>query len=98
MVGTSGTAVLRLTLVTASARMRPSLICGAAGGIDENAIGVWPPTTDWIIGPPPWNGTATMSILSTSATSSSTVFTGSDGCTTSTLGVSAISVTGSKSL
>src|SRR4051794_29171223 len=66
MVGTSGTATLRLALVTASARILPSLICGAAGGIEENAIGVWLPITDWIIGPPPWNGTATMSILSAS--------------------------------
>src|SRR3979409_1577064 len=64
IVGTSGTATLRLALVTASARILPSLIWGAAGGIEEKAIGVWLPITDWIIGPPPWNGAATMSILS----------------------------------
>ena len=47
---------MRLSAVTASARSVPAWICGVAGGSDENAIGVWPATTDWIIGPPPPNG------------------------------------------
>src|SRR3954453_365586 len=125
MVGMSGTAALRLAAVTASARIVPALICGAAGGIDENAIGVWPPTTDWIIGPPPPNGTDVVSSLVSSlnnspdrcggvpvpglamvylpgdalmrSTSSFTVFTGTDGCTTSEFGVVATSEIGMKS-
>ncbi len=56
MVGTSGRLSMRFSPVTASARSVPAWICAAAGGSEENAIGVWPATTDWIIGPPPPNG------------------------------------------
>src|SRR3954469_11544658 len=38
--------------------------------MDENAIGVWPATTDWIIGPPPLNGTGVMSSFIASRNSS----------------------------
>src|SRR5262249_46612830 len=124
-VGTSGSRLTRLAVVTASARTAPSRISGAAGGSEEKATGVWPPSTDWIIGPPPWNGTAVRSSfraslksspergdgvpapgvawllylpLRTSSTNSVTEFAGTDLCTTSTLGVVAAMVTGSKSL
>ena len=46
----------RFSAVTASARTLPALICAAAGGSEENAIGVCPASTDWTIGPPPPNG------------------------------------------
>src|SRR5205085_10095061 len=52
----------RLSLVTPSARSSPSLTCGAAGGIAENATGVCPPTVDWMAGPAPANCTVTRSM------------------------------------
>src|SRR6516165_9457661 len=70
IVGTSGRIATRFVLVTASARSRPSLICADADGSVANATGVWPPTTDCTIGPPPPNGTVTMSSLSDSLNSS----------------------------
>src|SRR6516162_933746 len=70
IVGTSGRIAIRFVLVTASARSRPSLICADADGSVANATGVWPPTTDCTIGPPPPNGTVTMSSLSDSLNSS----------------------------
>src|SRR5262249_3942689 len=70
MVGTSGRIATRFALVTASARKRPALICPDATGNVENATGVWPATTDCTIGPPPPNGTITMSSLSDSLNSS----------------------------
>src|SRR6267143_5004908 len=70
MVGTSGSIAIRFALVTASARKNPSLICPDAAGSVANATGVWPPTTDCTIGPPPPNGTVTMSSLSDSLNSS----------------------------
>ncbi len=53
MVGTSGSVSTRFSAVTARARRLPAWICCDAGGSEENATGVWPATTDWIIGPPP---------------------------------------------
>jgi hypothetical protein len=70
IVGTSGRITIRFVLVTASARSRPSLICADADGSVASATGVWPPTTDCTIGPPPPNGTVTMSSLSDSLNSS----------------------------
>src|SRR6266508_2430144 len=70
IVGTSERIAIRFVLVTASARSRPSLICADADGSVANATGVWPPTTDCTIGPPPPNGTVTMSRLSDSLNSS----------------------------
>src|SRR5262249_49962747 len=60
-VGTSGKVDDRLVAVTASARSLPSRTSSAAGGIAWNESGVWPATTDWIAGAPPWNGTTTRS-------------------------------------
>src|SRR5215813_13941895 len=70
MVGTSGRIAIRFALVTASARKRPALIGRDATGRVENATGVWPATTDCTIGPPPPNGTITISSLSDSLNSS----------------------------
>jgi hypothetical protein len=72
----------RFSAVTASARMVPALICAAAGGIDENATGVCPATTDWIIGPPPVNGIAVRLSFSDSLNSSPDRFAGvpTPGC------------------
>src|SRR5215470_1732337 len=61
MVGTSGRLGERVLLVTASARNLPALICGTAGVRALNPIWVWPATTAATAGPPPLNGTCTMS-------------------------------------
>ena len=61
MVGTSGSAGVRVFDVTASARSLPSLTSGTAGAIAPNEIGVWPATVEPIAGPPPLNGTCTRS-------------------------------------
>ena len=62
--------------------MVPALICDAAGGIEENATGVWPASTDWIIGPPPVNGIAVRLIFCDSLNSSPERFAGvpTPGC------------------
>ena len=60
-VGTSGNSGAREPLVTASARSLPSLMSAAADGKALNAIGVCPPTVEFIAGAPPLNGTCTMS-------------------------------------
>ena len=56
MVGMSGRLSIALVGGDRERAQLPAWICGAAGGSDENATGVWPATTDWIIGPPPPNG------------------------------------------
>ena len=53
MVGTSGTISDRFSLVIASARTRPALMCGVTGGIAWQPNGTWLPTTAAIDGPPP---------------------------------------------
>src|SRR5215510_9402749 len=80
MVGTSGRIAIRFALVTASARKRPALIGPDAAGSVENATGVWPATTDCTIGPPPLNGTITMSSLSDSLNSSVELWGRADTC------------------
>src|ERR1700759_2379401 len=61
MLGTSGIARERDLLVTASPRSFPSLICGAAGGSELNAMGVCPPSVEATAWPALLNGTCTRS-------------------------------------
>src|SRR4029453_13689523 len=58
-VGMSGANSARLLAVIASTRIFPSLISAMALPMALHAIGVWPPSSDCTIGPPPENGTTT---------------------------------------
>ena len=61
MVGTSGSVGDRFGLITASPRTLPPRMLGAAVDSAGKLIGVWPPTVEFIAGPPPVNGTWMMS-------------------------------------
>ena len=56
-VGTSGAVSIRFVAVTASARIFPSLIRLIKLQMAPQAMGVWPPSSDCVMGPPPENGT-----------------------------------------
>src|SRR5215467_3081023 len=58
-VGISGANSTRSLAVTASTRIFRSLISAMALAMAPHAIGVWPPSSDCTIGPPPANGTTT---------------------------------------
>ena len=51
--GTSGKALTRLLLVTASARSLPALMWPLASSTVMNDICTWPASRSWIAGPPP---------------------------------------------
>ena len=53
MVGSSGNTAERLPEVTATARRRPELMCGATDAAVANVTGVSPDNTDTTAGPPP---------------------------------------------
>src|SRR5258707_13601151 len=59
IVGVSGSDLLRVFELTASARSLPSLMSGTAGVIAPNDIGVWPAPAEPTAGPPPLNCTCT---------------------------------------
>src|SRR5260370_30777100 len=61
MVGTFGRICERVLLVIASARTLPSFICGMDAAGELKPIGVCPPTTAAIAGPPPLKGACTRS-------------------------------------
>src|SRR5262245_24449867 len=61
IVGVSGSDLLGVFELTASARSLPSLMSGTAGVIAPNDIVVWPATVEPTAGPPPLNGTCTRS-------------------------------------
>ena len=61
MVGISGMAAVRFSLFTASTRSLSSLKWGMTAAGELNVTGVCPPTTEAAAGPPPLNGTGTMS-------------------------------------
>src|SRR5512136_496939 len=70
MVGTSGSTAMRPRAPTPSARSVPDLMYGTVWATDGNVTLVWPPTTLSIDGPPPRNGTCTMSTPAISLNSS----------------------------
>src|SRR4029079_1334954 len=57
-------------VVWAAAPCWPSFTGGVAEGSAGKHIGVWPPTTDWIDGPPPGNGASAKSSAKVSLNSS----------------------------
>src|SRR6516162_6463865 len=75
-VGISGANSTRLLAVIASTRIFRSLISAMALPMALHAIGVWPPSSDCTIGPPPENGTTTKLIPSASLGRGDTVLAG----------------------
>jgi tripartite-type tricarboxylate transporter receptor subunit TctC len=61
MVGTSGAAEERVAEVTAMARTLPERTCGRIDTMVTNASWTWPAINAMLPGPPPLNGTCTMS-------------------------------------